>query len=91
MNDKTDAILTRIAEALERLAPAPVAAPRFDQARLFRFEPSRQDGAPDRFVAAPDYGLALDLLVGVERQKDQFAQNLSRFAQGLPSNHALLW
>ncbi len=91
MNDKTPALLARIAEALERLAPAPITAPRFDQARLFRFEPSRQDGAPDRFVAAPDYGLALDLLVGVERQKGQFTQNLSRFAQGVPSNHALLW
>jgi predicted AAA+ superfamily ATPase len=91
MSDATDALLTRIAEALERLAPPAASAPSFDAARLYRFDPNRQDGAPDRFAAAPDYGLALDLLMGVERQKGQFTQNLTRFAQGLPSNHALLW
>jgi len=91
MNDPNDALLARIAEALERLAPPAASPPGFDRARLFRFEPSRQDRAPDRFIAAPDYGLALDLLVGVERQKGQFVGNLSRFADGLPSNHALLW
>ena len=31
------------------------------------------------------------MLVGVERQKQRFSENLSRFAAGLPSNHALLW
>jgi predicted AAA+ superfamily ATPase len=87
MSEPTNALLTRIAEALERLAPVAVSAPRFDQARLFRFEPARADA----FIAAPDYGLALDLLVGVERQKGQFVENLTRFARGLPSNHALLW
>jgi hypothetical protein len=90
MSEQTDALLTRIAEALERLAPPPPIAARFDRARLFRFEPARE-GAVDGFVPAPDYGLALDLLVGVERQKGQFVENLSRFARGLPSNHALLW
>jgi hypothetical protein len=90
MNEADRALMTRIAEALERLAPAPPPALRFDAARLFRFEPARQGGG-DRFVAAPDYALALDLLVAVERQKDQFVENLTRFAQGLPSNHALLW
>jgi hypothetical protein len=91
MSPPHDALLTRIAEALERLAPPAIPAPRFDQARLFRFEPARSDGGADRFIAAPDYGLALDLLVGVERQKGQFVENLTRFAAGLPSNHALLW
>ena len=91
MSNAIRAFLNRIAEALERLAPPAVVAPRFDQARLFRFEPSPQERSADRFVAAPDYGLALDLLVGVERQKGQFVENLRRFADGLPSNHALLW
>ena len=91
MSDKTQDLLNRIAKALERLAPPAAGKVRFDEARLYRFEPSRQDRAPDRFVAAPDYGLALDLLVGVERQKGQFVENLERFARGLPSNHALLW
>jgi hypothetical protein len=91
MSNETDALLGRIADALERLAPPPAAAPRFDEARLFRFEPARREGVADGFIPAPDYGLALDLLVGVERQKGQFVENLTRFAADLPSNHALLW
>jgi predicted AAA+ superfamily ATPase len=35
--------------------------------------------------------LPLAALVGVERQKDRFVENLRRFAGGLPYNHALLW
>ncbi|MDB5676979.1 MAG: hypothetical protein JWM65_3961 [Sphingomonas bacterium] len=86
MNDEKAALLARIADALERLAPPAPAVPAFDGARLFRHEP--KTGA---FLAAPDYPLALDLLVGVERQKDRFVENLRRFAVGLPCNHVLLW
>ena len=86
MTPDVAAHLARIAEALDRLAPPPQAAPDFAGARLFRY-----DAARDAFAPAPDYGLALDLLVGVERQKDRFVENLSRFAAALPCNHALLW
>lgn len=86
MNDATAPLLARIADALERLAPPPPAAPDFTGARLFRHEPV--SGA---FVAAPDYPLSLDLLVGIDRQKDRFVENLRRFAVGLPCNHVLLW
>ncbi len=79
-------LLTRIAEALERLAPAAPAQPDFSAARLFRHDP-----ATGAFIAAPDYPLPLDLLVGVDRQKGRFVENLGRFARGLPTNHALLW
>jgi uncharacterized protein len=79
-------LLTRIAEALERLAPPPRAAADFTSARLFRHDP-----ATGAFHPAPDYPLALDSLVGVERQKSRFVENLDRFARGLPCNHALLW
>ncbi|HWF77342.1 MAG TPA: ATP-binding protein [Caulobacteraceae bacterium] len=79
-------ILARIAAALERLAPARAAKPDFGAARLFRHDP-----ASGAFVPAPDFALALDLLVGVERQKLRFAENLGRFAAGLPANHVLLW
>jgi predicted AAA+ superfamily ATPase len=79
-------LLARIAEALERLAPPRPAVPDFAGARLYRY-----DAASDGFAPAPDYALALDLLVGVERQRDRFMENLTRFAAGLPSNHALLW
>jgi hypothetical protein len=86
MTDDSDALLKRIAEALERLAPKKTQPPKFNEARLFRY-----DSIADDFVAAPDYALALDLLVGVERQKNRFVENLTRFARALPSNHALLW
>jgi len=79
-------LLARIAEALERLAPATPAKLDFAGARLFRHDPARA-----AFLPAPDYPLPLDLLVGVERQKERFVENLSRFARGLPANHALLW
>lgn len=79
-------LLARIAEALERLAPPPPPAPDFSAARLFRHEP--KDGA---FVPAADYPLSLDLLVGIDRQKGRFVDNLRRFALGVPCNHVLLW
>lgn len=81
-----ESLLIRIAEALERIAPPPPATPSFEGARLFRHDP--RTGA---FVAAPDFTLPLDLLVGVERQKERFVENLRRFSGGLPYNHALLW
>ncbi len=79
-------MLQRIAEALDRLAPQPAPEPDFGAARLYRY-----DLDPPRFIPAPDYALPMDLLVGVERQKDRFAENLRRFALGLPANNALLW
>ena len=86
MDDDIKAALKRIAEALERLAPTQAAAPDFAAARMFRHEPTL--GA---FLPAPDFELDLDLLVGVERQKLRFGENLGRFALGLPANHVLLW
>ena len=86
MIDDQNALLARIADALERLAPAAPTPPDFGGARLFR-----HDRAGAAFVAAPDYPMPLDLLVGVERQKERFVENLNRFAVGLPCNHVLLW
>jgi hypothetical protein len=79
-------LLVRIAEALERLAPPAPAEADFSAARLFRHDP--ETGG---FHPAPDYPLSLDSLVGVERQKARFVENLERFAQRLPANHVLLW
>ena len=86
MDKETTSALARIAAALERLAPPAPEAPDFARARLYRHDP-----AASAFVPAPDFALPLDMLVGVERQKLRFGENLSRFAAGLPANHALLW
>lgn len=86
MEDALKPVLVRIAEALERLAPPAKVAPAFDGARLFRHDP-----VTGAFHPAPDYPLPLDSLLGIERQKERFLQNLQRFANGLPSNHVLLW
>ncbi len=79
-------VLTRIAEALERLAPPAREGADFGQARLFRHDP-----ATGAFHPAPDYPLPLESLVGVDRQKASVLGNLERFAAGLPYNHVLLW
>jgi predicted AAA+ superfamily ATPase len=86
MDSTTASALARIADALERLAPPSPPAASFDAARLFRHDPRTL-----AFIAAPDFTLPLDLLVGVERQKARFVENLERFCAGLPYNHALLW
>jgi len=86
MDEKTQALLTRIADALERMAPPNPPEPDFSAARMFRHDP-----AAEAFLPAPDYALPLDLLVGVDGQKARFVENLNRFARRLPTNHALLW
>ena len=79
-------LAARIADALERMAPPPPPEPDFAAARLFRLDPTT-----GRFAPAPDYRLTIDLLMGIDRQKERFCENLRRFAQGLPSNNVLLW
>jgi predicted AAA+ superfamily ATPase len=86
MSEDIAASLRRIADSLERLAPAPAPPPSFEDARVFR-----HDDATGRFVPAPDFLLPLDLLVGVDRQKSRLLECLERFAIGLPANHVLLW
>ncbi len=80
-------MLKRIAEALERMAPAAQPAPDFDAAEAFvwHIDPDRLDPVPQ--VAA----VALNLLVGVDRARDTLLDNTLQFARGLPANNALLW
>ena len=79
--------MDRIAQALERLAPAPLPAPDFTSASAFVWHTG-----PDRLVAVPDVSrVALDLLVGVDGARDTLLANTRQFAKGLPANNALLW
>ena len=79
--------LDRIAAALERLAPAPMAAPSFDAADAFVWHV-----APDHLQPVEQVSrVAVDLLIGVDRSRDTLLANTRQFAQGLPANNALLW
>ncbi|WP_420397533.1 ATP-binding protein [Nioella sp.] len=82
-----DGDLKRIAEALERLRPAPAAAPDWSAATAFVWhaDPDRLD--PVERVNRVD----LSLLLGINRARDILMENTRQFADGLPANNALLW
>jgi predicted AAA+ superfamily ATPase len=78
--------LERIAAALERLSPAPAAAPDFmADAYVWHADPDRL--APVEDVNRVD----VELLVGIDRSRDTLLKNTVQFASGLPANNALLW
>lgn len=80
-------LLGRIADALERLAPPPP-----DETDLAAFPGYVWDGAREAFQPVSRISrVPLDLLRGVDRQKEQLLENTRRFARGLPANNALLW
>lgn len=79
--------LIRIAEALERLAPAPGGTPDFGLAEAFVWHVG-----PDRLEPVAQVSrVPLDLLVGIDRSRDTLLTNTLQFARGLPANNALLW
>ncbi|WP_323769141.1 ATP-binding protein [Antarctobacter sp.] len=81
------AALKRIAAALERMSPAPQAAPAFDTAEAFVWHVD-----PDRLVPVPQVSrVALDLLIGIDRARDTLVENTLQFARGHAANNALLW
>jgi uncharacterized protein len=81
------ALLTRIADALERLAPPPPAALDLSVADAFVWHP-----APGLLVPVPHVSrVEIGLLKGIDRQKSILVENTLRFARGLPANNAMLW
>lgn len=83
INDPMD----RIAEALERMSPAPMAAPDYDAADAFVWHVS-----PDRLEPVAKVNrVDIALLVGIDRSRDTLVENTRQFARGLPANNALLW
>ena len=79
--------LTRIAEALERLAPPANPAIDLAAADAFVWHADRSWLEPVPSVARVE----ITLLRGIERSKDLLVANTERFARGLPANNALLW
>jgi uncharacterized protein len=79
--------LLRIAEALERLAPAPPAS-----TDLSRYEAFVWRATPPGLDAVAQVNrVDLSLLKGIDLTRDQLLHNTRRFAKGLPANNALLW
>jgi predicted AAA+ superfamily ATPase len=79
--------LTRIADALERLAPRPNSNSDFDSADAFIWQ-----AQGSRLVPVPRVNrVQMTLLKGIDRVRDTLMENTERFAKGLPANNALLW
>ncbi|MGH1368864.1 MAG: ATP-binding protein [Maritimibacter sp.] len=82
-----EAALIRIAQALERIAPAPLEAPDFDTADAFVWQVD-----PERLVPVPSVSrVDISLLIGVDRARDTLLDNTRQFARGFGANNALLW
>lgn len=82
------ALLTRIAEALERLAPPPPEPPSPVGADAFVWHP----GPPARLQPVPRVSrVEIGLLRGIDRQRDILTENTLRFARGASANNVMLW
>jgi len=79
--------LRRIADALERLAPAAPRPAEWAVADAFAWDAEGLAAVPVAAVAA----VPLDLLRGIDRVRDLLVDNTRRFADGLPANNTLLW
>jgi predicted AAA+ superfamily ATPase len=85
--DGSDAVLERIAMALERLAGGAPAAPQLSSADAFSWHPDGHRLVPVARVNRVE----MSLLKGIDRVRDVLVENTERFARGLPANNALLW
>jgi predicted AAA+ superfamily ATPase len=83
----SEPLLRRIADALERLAPAPARHGEADSADAYVWHAEDARLAPVESVSR----IPLDLIRGLDRQRDVLLDNTRRFAKGFPANNALLW
>ena len=79
--------LSRVAAALDRLAPAALPERLPEKGDAFVWEPHLGALTPVAHVAS----IELPLLKAIESQRDTLMANTRRFADSLPANNALLW
>ncbi|PCJ90912.1 MAG: AAA family ATPase [Hyphomicrobiales bacterium] len=80
-------VLERIANALERMAPAAPVTPDFTVADAFVWNGANEHLKPIANVNRVD----LKLLQGIDQVRDILLANTLQFAQGYAANNALLW
>ncbi len=80
-------IFQRIAQAIERLGPAPEAKIDIKSANAYTWNAETKDLIP---VPEP-HSVDLKLLVGLEDVSDTLLANTLQFAKGYSANNALLW
>lgn len=86
-NDPLLEPLTRIAEALERLAPPEAPVHSLQSADAFTWTATTSSLEPVPHVNR----VAMKLLQGIDRVRDILMANTQQFAAGKPANNALLW
>ena len=82
-----ETLMSRIADALDRLAPPPLPGGQLEVGDAFVWQPEAIGLQPVPAV----YKVDLSLLRGIDHVRDTLIDNTRRFAQGLPANNALLW
>jgi uncharacterized protein len=87
LDEGSVALLSRIADALERLAPFATPVFRPDAADAFVWQAATRSLSPVPRVNRVE----MTLLRGIDRVRDLLVANTERFAKGLPANNALLW
>ena len=86
-DSSTEALLRRLAEALERIAPPERDTVSLESAEGFVWHAEGEYFEPVAHINR----IELDLLKGIDRVRDVLLENTLRFADGLPANNALLW
>ncbi len=87
MDQDLKATLSRIVEALDRLAPPAPPTATIDEAEAYVWHATGH-----RLEAVPKVNrVDLELLQGIDQQKGILLENTRRFAKGFPANNALLW
>ena len=92
MDQDLKATLSRIAEALDRLAPPVPPSADINGAEAYVWHAGPPQVGGHRLEAVTKVNrVDLALLQGIDRQKETLLENTRRFAKGLPANNALLW
>ena len=85
--DINQEILNRIAEALERISPKIDEKIDLSKSDGFVYDDSLKNLKPVKKISR----VPIQLLKGLENQKDILLKNTKNFANNLPANNALLW